>query len=59
MPPEKPVAVVTGAARSIGCRVALTLAGHGYAVVTNDLEAQGGTLDEPRSISDLSVLMRY
>jgi hypothetical protein len=45
--------------RSIGRRVALTLAGHGYAVVANDLEAQGGTLDEPRSISDLSVLMRY
>jgi NAD(P)-dependent dehydrogenase (short-subunit alcohol dehydrogenase family) len=43
---EKPVAVVTGAARGIGRRVALTLAERGYAVAANDLEVPEGTLDE-------------
>jgi NAD(P)-dependent dehydrogenase (short-subunit alcohol dehydrogenase family) len=38
--------VVTGAARGIGRRVALTLAERGYAVAANDLEAPEGTLDE-------------
>jgi NAD(P)-dependent dehydrogenase (short-subunit alcohol dehydrogenase family) len=39
-------AVVTGAARGIGRRVALTLAERGYRVAANDLEAPEGTLDE-------------
>jgi NAD(P)-dependent dehydrogenase (short-subunit alcohol dehydrogenase family) len=46
LPSEKPVAVVTGAARGIGRRVALTLAERGYAVAANDLEVPEGTLDE-------------
>jgi NAD(P)-dependent dehydrogenase (short-subunit alcohol dehydrogenase family) len=37
---------VTGAARGIGRRVALTLAGHGYAVAVNDLESPEETLEE-------------
>jgi NAD(P)-dependent dehydrogenase (short-subunit alcohol dehydrogenase family) len=40
------VVVVTGAARGLGRRVALTLAERGYAVAANDLEAPEGTLDE-------------
>jgi NAD(P)-dependent dehydrogenase (short-subunit alcohol dehydrogenase family) len=40
------VAVITGAARGIGRKVALTLAGRGYAVAANDLKAPEGTVEE-------------
>lgn len=48
MNPEKPVALVTGAARGIGRRTALTLAGRGYAVAANDIEEPDETLEELR-----------
>jgi NAD(P)-dependent dehydrogenase (short-subunit alcohol dehydrogenase family) len=44
------VAVITGAARGIGRKVALTLAGGGYAVAANDLKAPEGTVEELKGI---------
>ena len=46
MAPRGPVAVITGAARGIGRRVALVLAARGYAVAANDLTAPEETLEE-------------
>ncbi|HWI44540.1 MAG TPA: SDR family NAD(P)-dependent oxidoreductase, partial [Rubrobacter sp.] len=43
------VAVVTGAARGIGRRVALVLAKEGFRIVANDLAAPEETLEELRS----------
>jgi NAD(P)-dependent dehydrogenase (short-subunit alcohol dehydrogenase family) len=48
MPPERPVAVVTGANRGIGREVARLLAGHGFGVVLGSRDpgqvAAAGTL---------------
>jgi NAD(P)-dependent dehydrogenase (short-subunit alcohol dehydrogenase family) len=49
------VAVVTGAARGIGRRVALVLAEHQYAVAANDLSAPKDTLDELEQIGAEAV----
>jgi NAD(P)-dependent dehydrogenase (short-subunit alcohol dehydrogenase family) len=43
------VAVVTGAGRGIGRRVALVLAEEGFRVAANDLEAPDGTVEEIRA----------
>src|SRR5215203_5880768 len=48
---ETRVAVVTGAARGIGRRVALVLAEHGYAMAANDLFAPEETLAEIQQVS--------
>src|SRR3712207_9193683 len=49
MKERKEVAVVTGAARGIGRRVALVLAEEGFRIVANDLAAPEETLEELRS----------
>ena len=47
---ESLVALVTGAARGIGCQVAYTLANRGYAIAANDLEEPDETLEELRRV---------
>jgi len=47
--PEDRTALVTGAARGIGRQVALTLAGRGYRIAANDLEAPEQTAEELRA----------
>ena len=49
MKEREEVAIVTGAARGIGRRVALTLAEEGYRIAANDLEAPEETLQELRA----------
>jgi NAD(P)-dependent dehydrogenase (short-subunit alcohol dehydrogenase family) len=49
MKEREEVAVVTGAARGIGRRVALVLAEEGFRIVANDLAAPEETSEELRS----------
>src|SRR5215212_6358649 len=49
MKDREEVAVVTGAARGIGRRVALVLAEEGFRIVANDLATPEETLEELRS----------
>ena len=55
MSAENRIALVTGAARGIGRRVALTLAERGYAVAANDLRAPEGTLEELRAFDSKAL----
>ena len=47
---NSPVAVVTGAARGIGRETALELAGRGYAIAANDLDAPADTAAEAEKL---------
>ena len=47
---NSPVAVVTGAARGIGRETALELAGRGYAIAANDLDAPADTAAEAENL---------
>jgi NAD(P)-dependent dehydrogenase (short-subunit alcohol dehydrogenase family) len=49
------VAIVTGAARGIGRRAALTLAEQGYRIAANDLEAPEETLQELRAAGAVAL----
>ncbi len=51
------VAVVTGAARGIGRRIALTLAERGYAIAANDLAGPEATLEELRIMGGTALLL--
>jgi NAD(P)-dependent dehydrogenase (short-subunit alcohol dehydrogenase family) len=53
--PENRTALVTGAARGIGREVALTLAGRGYRIAANDLEAPEATVRELEEIGVESI----
>ena len=55
MEKDPAVAVVTGAARGIGRRVALTLAEMGYAVAANDLDVPEATLEESRELGTAAI----
>ena len=55
MSAEHRLTLITGAARGIGRQIALTLAGRGYAVAANDLEAPQDTVEELREL-DAEVL---
>ena len=50
MEAENRVALVTGAARGIGRKVVITLAGRGYVIVANDLTPPEETMKELRNI---------
>jgi 3-oxoacyl-[acyl-carrier protein] reductase len=49
MKEREEIAVVTGAARGIGRRIALVLAEEGYRIAANDLHEPEVTLEELRS----------
>lgn len=57
MTTEHRVALVTGAARGIGRRTALTLAERGYAVAANDLGAPEATVREVRELGAQSLAL--
>ncbi len=53
--PQDRTALVTGAARGIGKEVALTLAGRGYRIAANDLQAPEATVGELEGIGVESI----
>ncbi len=57
MTAEQHVAVVTGSARGIGRRIALTLAGRGYAVAANDLAAPEDTVEDLRRLGSKTLAL--